>query len=80
MRVLTAGRRRGHGARGELAFGTALGANQPGPPLAFGALRQAEESQHQRATGRVRGEMTLGQACPPEYWRAQCAFKDSMVR
>ena len=26
-----------------------------------------------------RVEMTLGQACPPEYWRAQCAFKDSMI-
>ena len=25
------------------------------------------------------GEMTLGQACPPEYRRAQCAFKDSMI-
>ena len=24
-------------------------------------------------------EMTLEQACPPEYWRAQCAFKDSMI-
>jgi hypothetical protein len=27
----------------------------------------------------LRVEMTLGQACPPEYWRAQCAFKDSMI-
>jgi hypothetical protein len=25
------------------------------------------------------GEMTLEQACPPEYRRAQCAFKDSMI-
>ena len=25
------------------------------------------------------GEMTLEQACPPEYQRAQCAFKDSMI-
>ena len=24
--------------------------------------------------------MTLGQACPPECRRAQCAFKDSMTR
>ena len=23
--------------------------------------------------------MTLEQACPPEYQRAQCAFKDSMI-
>ncbi|KAJ9480842.1 hypothetical protein VN97_g12678, partial [Penicillium thymicola] len=23
--------------------------------------------------------MTLGQACPPEYQGAQCAFKDSMI-
>jgi hypothetical protein len=29
--------------------------------------------------GGLRVEMTLEQACPPEYWRAQCAFKDSMV-
>ena len=27
----------------------------------------------------LRVEMTLEQACPPEYWRAQCAFKDSMI-
>ena len=27
----------------------------------------------------LRVEMTLGQACPPEYWWAQCAFKDSMI-
>ncbi len=24
-------------------------------------------------------EMTLKQACPPEYQRAQCAFKNSMI-
>ena len=29
--------------------------------------------------GGSRVEMTLGQACPPGYWRAQCAFKDSMI-
>ncbi|RXY61653.1 hypothetical protein DD570_31105, partial [Klebsiella pneumoniae] len=29
--------------------------------------------------GGLRVEMTLEQACPPEYWRAQCAFKDSMI-
>ena len=28
----------------EQKFGTALGAIQPGPPLAFGALRQAEDA------------------------------------
>lgn len=27
----------------------------------------------------LRVEMTLEQACPPEYQRAQCAFKDSMI-
>lgn len=27
----------------------------------------------------LRVEMTLEQACPPEYRRAQCAFKDSMI-
>lgn len=29
--------------------------------------------------GGLRVVMTLEQACPPEYWRAQCAFKDSMI-
>ena len=28
---------------------------------------------------RLRGVMTLEQACPPEYRGAQCAFKDSMI-
>ena len=27
----------------------------------------------------LRAAMTLGQACPPEYQGAQCAFKDSMI-
>jgi hypothetical protein len=27
----------------------------------------------------LRVVMTLEQACPPEYQRAQCAFKDSMI-
>ena len=27
----------------------------------------------------LRVEMTLEQACPPEYQGAQCAFKDSMI-
>ncbi|RXY83109.1 hypothetical protein DD571_32605 [Klebsiella pneumoniae] len=27
----------------------------------------------------LRVVMTLGQACPPEYQGAQCAFKDSMI-
>lgn len=34
-------------------------------------------AQHQ--TQRFEGETTLKQACPPEYQRAQCAFKDSMI-
>ena len=46
------------------------------PPLVFGACGS------RRAPTQARGlmvEMTLEQACPPEYWRAQCAFKDSMI-
>ena len=41
-------------------------------------LRAVETPQHQAARG-LRVEMTLEQACPPECWRAQCAFKDSMI-
>ena len=33
----------------------------------------------QHGPGGLMVEMTLEQACPPEYWRAQCAFKDSMI-
>lgn len=46
------------------------------PPLVFRACVG------RRSPTQARGlmvEMTLGQACPPECWRAQCAFKDSMI-
>ena len=42
-------------------------------------LRACAFAQRPNARLGLRGEMTLGQACPPEYWRAQCAFKDSMI-
>ena len=49
------------------------------PPLYFGAgpVKGRSPTPTPRRGSRV--EMTLGQACPPEYWRAQCAFKDSMI-
>jgi hypothetical protein len=53
---------------------TTLGA-ATGPPLFFGGC----EAQVPNARRSLRVEMTLEQACPPEYWRAQCAFKDSMT-
>ena len=43
----------------------------------FRGLRAAAGPQHR--PGGLMVEMTLEQACPPEYWRAQCAFKDSMI-
>ena len=46
-------------------------------PLNFGALRARPVPNTK--PGGLRVEMTLGQACPPECWRAQCAFKDSMI-
>jgi hypothetical protein len=53
-----------------------------GPPLDLGAGLAPERAEGRSPTPRPEGmrvEMTLRQACPPEYWRAQCAFKDSMV-
>ena len=55
-------------------YGGAATAFRGRPPL------RAVGPQHRSPlAGFSRVEMTLGQACPPEYWRAQCAFKDSMV-
>ena len=48
----------------------------PGAPAAvFEGLR----AQGPNARQSLRVVMTLEQACPPECWRAQCAFKDSMI-
>jgi hypothetical protein len=47
-----------------------------GPPLVFGAcLGRSPTPGH----GGSRVETTLGQACLPGYWKAPCAFKDSMI-
>ncbi len=47
------------------------------PPLVFRACGQPQVPN--TSPGGLMVEMTLEQACPPEYWRAQCAFKDSMI-
>ena len=48
------------------------------PPLPFGPVpRRAGEGPTHKPC--LRAAMTLGQACPPEYQGAQCAFKDSMI-
>ena len=49
--------------------------SRSGPPLLFGHARGARPNTKLR----LRGVMTLEQACPPEYRGAQCAFKDSMI-
>jgi hypothetical protein len=46
------------------------------PPLLF---RACGSRRSPTQAGGLMVEMTLEQACPPEYWRAQCAFKDSMI-
>ena len=46
------------------------------PPLPFGPVPGDEGPTHKPC---LRAAMTLGQACPPEYQGAQCAFKDSMI-
>ena len=61
-------------ARPPLDFGDGSG----GPPARLDAAGRAGRSPTP-GTGGLRVEMTLEQACPPEYWRAQCAFKDSMI-
>ena len=45
----------------------------------FSTATAPEESRSVKTKLRLRGVMTLEQACPPEYQRAQCAFKDSMI-
>ena len=45
-------------------------------PLLFGDAPGGTSHQYQAELVVV---MTLEQACPPEYRRAQCAFKDSMI-
>ena len=50
-----------------------------GPPLYFGAGGMLPVPNADSPEGVSRVEMTLEQACPPECWRAQCAFKDSMI-
>ena len=64
-------RRRGSAAR------TVLRSEPNGaPPLGFGASGEPERPNSKQS---LRFEMTLEQAYPPEYWRVQCAFKDSMI-
>ena len=54
--------------------------NPRGPPLLFGRAGPPKEGPRTSNTKlRLRGVMTLEQACPPEYRGAQCAFKDSMI-
>lgn len=50
-----------------------------GPPLYLGGGRALRLRPVPNTKQSLRVEMTLEQACPPEYWRAQCAFKDSMI-
>lgn len=57
-------------------YATTLGVTSE-PATGFQGLRAAAGPQHK--PGGLMVEMTLEQACPPEYWRAQCAFKDSMI-
>ena len=64
---------------------TARGSGEAGPPLHFGGRgggpsRASVPPSAGPAAGARVASATLGQACPPECWRAQCAFKDSMVR
>lgn len=56
-------------------YATTLGATAS-PPLDF---RACGSRRSPTQAGGLMVEMTLEQACPPEYWRAQCAFKDSMI-
>ncbi|EGZ74206.1 hypothetical protein NEUTE2DRAFT_170677 [Neurospora tetrasperma FGSC 2509] len=46
------------------------------PATDFEGPRAAADPQRKQS---LMVEMTLEQACSPEYWRAQCAFKDSMI-
>jgi hypothetical protein len=46
-----------------------------GRPEVWGAISASSPNIKQS----LGGVMALGQACPPEYQGAQCAFKDSMI-
>jgi hypothetical protein len=48
-------------------------------PTAFEASPRTEAGQTPITKLSLNFEMTLEQACPKEYQRAQCAFKDSMI-
>ena len=57
-----------------------LRAKSPGTATVFRTRRPPKEGPRTSNTKlRLRGVMTLEQACPPEYRGAQCAFKDSMI-
>jgi hypothetical protein len=49
------------------------------PPLPFGPAPREPGGWGPTHKPCLRAAMTLGQACPPEYQGAQCAFKDSMI-
>jgi hypothetical protein len=49
------------------------------PPLPFGPAPREPGGEGPTHKPCLRAAMTLGQACPPEYQGAQCAFKDSMI-
>ena len=49
------------------------------PPLPFGPVPPGGGDEDPTHKPGLRAAMTLGQACPPEYQGAQCAFKDSMI-
>ncbi len=49
------------------------------PPLPFGPVPPERGDGDPTHKPGLRAAMTLGQACPPEYQGAQCAFKDSMI-
>ena len=69
---------------GSGAAAAALGANgiryaqgrRRSPPLGFEDVPRDDASTPSRGS---EGDITLGQACPPEYRGAQCAFKNSMT-
>ena len=56
-------------------FTTTLEARTPSPR----SSRHVRQRTLPNTKQSLRVEMTLEQACPPEYQRAQCAFKDSMI-
>jgi hypothetical protein len=62
----------GHAERG---INSCYARGQRGAPRGLGS-DSASWPNIKRGLG---GVMALGQACPPEYQGAQCAFKDSMI-